>query len=147
MLQDKEIDNHISLTHCVCAEPPPAITVPSNVTAYPGANVVLTCLVTSTVHFNLTWQRGDVDAKLDHRIHVTANLSLEIQRVTPDDVGWYTCIAANEGGVSASRVYLNVQGQCVCVFEKAIHYNRVIITTVLLLSAAYSHIRSAYAII
>uniref|UniRef100_A0A673IBQ3 Hemicentin-1 n=1 Tax=Sinocyclocheilus rhinocerous TaxID=307959 RepID=A0A673IBQ3_9TELE len=91
------------------SEPPPAITVPSNVTASLGANVVLTCLVASAVRFNLTWQRGDVDARLDRRMRVTANLSLEIQRVTPDDVGWYTCIAANEGGVSASRVYLNVQ--------------------------------------
>ncbi|XP_050994845.1 LOW QUALITY PROTEIN: hemicentin-1 [Labeo rohita] len=91
------------------SEPPPAITVPSNATASPGANVVLTCIVASTVHFNLTWQRGDVDARLDHRMRVTANLSLEIQRVTPDDVGWYTCIAANEGGVTSSRVYLNVQ--------------------------------------
>ncbi|XP_016146102.1 hemicentin-1-like [Sinocyclocheilus grahami] len=92
------------------SEPPPAITVPSNATVSPGATVILTCLVASTVRFNLTWQRGDVDARLDHRMRVTANLSLEIQRVTPDNVGWYTCIAANEGGVSASRVYLNVQG-------------------------------------
>uniref|UniRef100_A0A8C1K3P7 Hemicentin-1 n=1 Tax=Cyprinus carpio TaxID=7962 RepID=A0A8C1K3P7_CYPCA len=91
------------------SEPPPAITVPSNATVSPGANVVLTCLVASTVRFNLTWQRGDMDARLDRRMRVTANLSLEIQRVTPDDVGWYTCIAANEGGVSTSRVYLNVQ--------------------------------------
>lgn len=100
---------------CISAEPPPAITVPSNATASPSANVILTCLVASTVRFNLTWQRGDVDARLDRRMRVTANLSLEIQRVTPDDVGWYTCIAANEGGVSASRVYLNVQGKCICV--------------------------------
>lgn len=89
--------------------------MPSNATASPSANVILTCLVASTVRFNLTWQRGDVDARLDRRMRVTANLSLEIQRVTPDDVGWYTCIAANEGGVSASRVYLNVQGKCICV--------------------------------
>uniref|UniRef100_A0A8C1I856 Hemicentin 1 n=1 Tax=Cyprinus carpio TaxID=7962 RepID=A0A8C1I856_CYPCA len=86
-----------------------AIMVPSNATASPGANVILTCLVASTVRFNLTWQRGEVDPTLDHRMRVTANLSLEIQRVTPDDVGWYTCIAANEGGISASRVYLSVQ--------------------------------------
>ncbi|ROL43461.1 Hemicentin-1, partial [Anabarilius grahami] len=99
------------------SEPPPAITVPSNATVYPGANVVLTCLVTSTVRFNLTWQRGDVDARLDHRIRISANLSLEIQRVTPDDVGWYTCIAANEGGVSASRVYLSVQEPPVVTVE------------------------------
>ncbi|XP_030626728.1 hemicentin-1 [Chanos chanos] len=91
------------------SEPPPAITVPANVTASPGARAVLTCLVASTVRFNLTWQRGDVDARLDPRIRVSANLSLEIHHVTPDDAGWYVCIAANEGGVSASRVYLIIQ--------------------------------------
>ncbi|XP_051581270.1 hemicentin-1-like isoform X1 [Myxocyprinus asiaticus] len=99
------------------SEPPPAITVPSNATTSPGANVVLTCLVASTVRFNLTWQRGDVDARLDPRIRVTANLSMEIQRVTPDDVGWYTCIAANEGGISASRVYLSVQEPPVAIVD------------------------------
>ncbi|XP_073667498.1 hemicentin-1 isoform X2 [Paramisgurnus dabryanus] len=91
------------------SEPPPGITVPYNVTSSPGANVVLTCLVASTVRFNLTWQRGNGDARLDHRMRVTSNLSLEIQRVTPDDAGWYTCIAANEGGVSSSHVYLSLQ--------------------------------------
>lgn len=75
------------------------------------------------MRFNLTWQRGDVDARLDHRIRITANLSLEIQRVTPEDVGWYTCIAANEGGVSASRVYLSVQGKCVNKPQKIDLYN------------------------
>ncbi|KTF76822.1 hypothetical protein cypCar_00021533 [Cyprinus carpio] len=99
------------------SEPPPAIMVPSNATASPGANVILTCLVASTVRFNLTWQRGEVDPTLDHRMRVTANLSLEIQRVTPEDVGWYTCIAANEGGISASRVYLSVQGDIECPFS------------------------------
>lgn len=118
MLWDKQVYKRTFLTNlclCISAEPPPAITVPSNATASPSANVILTCLVASMVRFNLTWQRGDVDARLDRRMRVTANLSLEIQRVTPDDVGWYTCIATNEGGVSASRVYLNVQGKCICV--------------------------------
>lgn len=108
-----------NLCLCVCAEPPPAITVPYNVTSYLGANAVLTCIVASTVHFNLTWQRDPVDARFDQRMRVTANLSLEVQRVTPDDAGWYTCIAANEGGISSSRLYLHVQGQCVpkkCLF-------------------------------
>ncbi|KAI7799480.1 hemicentin-1 isoform X1 [Triplophysa rosa] len=91
------------------SEPPPAITVPYNVTSYLGANAVLTCIVASTVRFNLTWQRGHVDARLDQRMRVTANLSLEVQRVAPDDAGWYTCIAANEGGISSSRLYLHVQ--------------------------------------
>ncbi|XP_028823701.1 hemicentin-1 isoform X1 [Denticeps clupeoides] len=91
------------------SEPPPAITVPTNVTASPGSRATLTCLVLSSVTFNLTWQRGAADARLDPRVRVTHNLSMEIHSVTPGDAGWYTCHAANEGGVSASGVYLTVQ--------------------------------------
>ncbi|KAK1804810.1 hypothetical protein P4O66_003652 [Electrophorus voltai] len=98
-----------SRTFLDVSEPPPAIAVPSNVTASPGSVTLLTCVVASTVHFNLTWRRGGMDLRGDTRIRLTANLSLEIQRVTPDDAGWYNCVAANEGGVSTSRVYLSVQ--------------------------------------
>lgn len=98
----------------LCVEPPPDIAVPFNVTASPGSVATLTCVVTSTVRFNLTWQRGGVDVRLGARSRLTSNLSLEIQRVTTDDAGWYGCVAANEGGVSASRVYLSVQCECAC---------------------------------
>ncbi|KAI5614770.1 hemicentin-1 isoform X1 [Silurus asotus] len=91
------------------SEPPPDIAVPSNVTASPGSIALLTCVVASTVRFNLTWQRANMDVRLDGRSRLTSNLSLEIQHVTADDAGWYSCVAANEGGVSASRVYLSVQ--------------------------------------
>lgn len=103
-----------SLCVCLCVEPPPDITVPFNVTAAPGSNALLTCVVASTVRFNLTWQRGDVDVRLGTRFRLTANLSLEIQRVTTDDAGWYSCVAANEGGGASSRVYLSVQCKYVC---------------------------------
>lgn len=98
---------------CVCAraEPPPAVTVPFNITASPGSVALLTCVVASTVRFNLTWQRGGVDVRPDIRTRLTTNLSLEILRVTLDDAGWYGCFAANEGGVSSARVYLSVQGK------------------------------------
>ncbi|XP_053341492.1 hemicentin-1 [Clarias gariepinus] len=93
------------------SEPPPDITVPFNVTAAPGSTALLTCVVASTVRFNLTWQRGGVDVRPGARSHLTSNLSLEIQRVAADDAGWYNCIAANEGGVSVSRVHLSVQSR------------------------------------
>ncbi|XP_036375886.1 hemicentin-1 [Megalops cyprinoides] len=91
------------------SEPPPVITVPNNVTISPGSRAVLTCLVASTVRYNVTWQRGGVDAHLDPRVRTMSNLSLEIYRATTDDGGWYSCVAANEGGVSTARVYLIVQ--------------------------------------
>ncbi|TKS74334.1 Hemicentin-1 Fibulin-6 [Collichthys lucidus] len=93
----------------IIPEPPPAITVEGNVTTSPGSHAVLTCHVVSTVNFNLTWLRGGHDARLDPRVHVLTNLSLQVSSVTPDQSGWYECIAINEGGVTAERIYLTVE--------------------------------------
>ncbi|XP_034738598.1 hemicentin-1 isoform X2 [Etheostoma cragini] len=91
------------------SEPPPAITVEGNVTVCPGSSAVLTCHVVSTVSFNLTWLRGGQDARLDPQVQILTNLSLRVSAVTPDHSGWYECIAINEGGVVAERIYLTVQ--------------------------------------
>uniref|UniRef100_A0A3B4Z1V9 Hemicentin-1 n=1 Tax=Stegastes partitus TaxID=144197 RepID=A0A3B4Z1V9_9TELE len=91
------------------SEPPPAVTVEGNVTVSPGSPAVLTCHVVSTVNFNLTWLRGGHDARLDPRVNILADLSLQVSAVTPDHAGWYECIAINEGGVTAERIYLTVQ--------------------------------------
>ncbi|XP_029988074.1 hemicentin-1 [Sphaeramia orbicularis] len=91
------------------SEPPPGITTQGNVTASPGSNAVLTCHVVSTVTFNLTWLRGGHDPRLDHRVQILSNLSLQVSAVSPDHSGWYECIAANEGGLTAERIYLTVQ--------------------------------------
>uniref|UniRef100_A0A3Q1K5W9 Ig-like domain-containing protein n=1 Tax=Anabas testudineus TaxID=64144 RepID=A0A3Q1K5W9_ANATE len=90
-------------------DPPPAVTVDGNVTVSPGSAAVLTCHIVSTVNFNLTWLRGGHDARLDPRVQVLTNLSLQVSAVTPDHAGWYECIAINEGGVAAERIYLTVQ--------------------------------------
>lgn len=82
-----------------------------NVTVSPGSAAVLTCHIVSTVNFNLTWLRGGHDARLDPRVQVLTNLSLQVSAVTPDHAGWYECIAINEGGVAAERIYLTVQGE------------------------------------
>lgn len=76
----------------------------------PGSRAVLTCHVVSTVNFNLTWLRAGHDARLDPRVHVLANLSLQVSSVSPDQSGWYECIAINEGGVTAERLFLTVEG-------------------------------------
>ncbi|XP_040926337.1 hemicentin-1 isoform X2 [Betta splendens] len=91
------------------SEPPPAVTADANVTAAPGARAVLTCRVASTVAFNLTWLRGGVDARLDPRVRVLADRSLQLSALSPEQAGWYECVAANEGGAAAGRVHLSVQ--------------------------------------
>lgn len=92
------------------SEPPPAITVRGNVTVTPGSHAVLSCHVVSTVNFNLTWLRAGHDARLDPRVHVLSNLSLQVSSVSPDQSGWYECVAINEGGVTAERIFLTVEG-------------------------------------
>ncbi|XP_055020737.1 hemicentin-1 [Boleophthalmus pectinirostris] len=91
------------------SEPPPAITVETNVTAAPGSSAVLTCHVVSTVTFNLTWLRGGHDVRLDPRAYVLSNLSLRVDSLTPEHTGFYECVAANEGGLTVERVYLTVE--------------------------------------
>lgn len=127
---------------CASAEPPPLITAAGNVTVSPGSQAVLTCHVVSTVTFNLTWLRGGLDARLDPRVHVLTNLSLRVSGATPDHAGWYECVAANEGGVSAERLYLTVQGDdIVCLkwawFCLALKKSRTAATTVSFRSCIY----------
>uniref|UniRef100_A0A8C9DLV3 Hemicentin-1 n=1 Tax=Prolemur simus TaxID=1328070 RepID=A0A8C9DLV3_PROSS len=93
------------------SEPPPVIQVPNNVTVTPGERAVLTCLVISTVDYNLTWQRNDRDVTLTEpaRIRTLADLSLELRSVKFSDAGEYHCVVSNEGGSSAASVFLTVQ--------------------------------------
>jgi len=48
-------DSRIVSVLCVYADPPPVIVSADNVTAVPGDVAQLTCLVQSSVKFNVTW--------------------------------------------------------------------------------------------
>ncbi|MGH0125472.1 UNVERIFIED_CONTAM: hypothetical protein FKN15_054569 [Acipenser sinensis] len=98
-------------TYLDVSEPPPTIKVANNVTVTPGDRAVLTCLTSSTVRYNLTWQRNSADAGVNEpsRVRIMSNLSLEIRNVKPSDAGEYSCIAASEGGTTVADVYLTVQ--------------------------------------
>uniref|UniRef100_A0A3Q3W3C5 Ig-like domain-containing protein n=1 Tax=Mola mola TaxID=94237 RepID=A0A3Q3W3C5_MOLML len=99
------------------------VSVEGNVTASPGSRAVFTCHVVSTVNYNLTWLRGGHDARLDPRVQVLTNLSLQVSSVSPDQSGWYECVAINEGGVTAERIYLTVQGEeCVFILTYTVEY-------------------------
>ncbi|XP_009575209.1 PREDICTED: hemicentin-1-like, partial [Fulmarus glacialis] len=93
------------------SEPPPMIQVPNNVTVVPGEGAILTCLILSTVRYNLTWQRNGRDVRLKEplRIRMMSNLSLEVKTVKLTDAGKYNCIASNEGGSTTASVFLTVQ--------------------------------------
>lgn len=79
-------------------------------TASPGSRAVLTCHVISTVAFNLTWLRGGRDARLGPQVNILDDLSLQLSSVSPDQIGWYKCVAMNDGGAASEQIYLTVQG-------------------------------------
>ncbi|OXB72514.1 UNVERIFIED_CONTAM: hypothetical protein H355_016383 [Colinus virginianus] len=93
------------------SEPPPVIQVPNNVTAVLKEGAILTCLVVSTLHYNLTWQRNGRDVCLQDplRMRVMSNLSLEVKAVQFTDAGEYNCIASNKDGSTMVSVFLTVQ--------------------------------------
>ncbi|KAJ8038941.1 Hemicentin-1 [Holothuria leucospilota] len=92
-------------------EPPPLIQPPSNVTAVPGRDALLTCEISSTVHYNVTWDRPGSPTSLreNSRVFLLRSGSLIIRNVQPEDTGRYRCIARNEGGYSFDYVPLLVQ--------------------------------------
>ncbi|XP_046779307.1 hemicentin-1 isoform X19 [Gallus gallus] len=93
------------------SEPPPVIQVPNNVTAVLREGAILTCLVVSTMRYNLTWQRNGRDVRLQEplRMRVMSNLSLEVKAVQFTDAGKYNCVASNKDGSTTASVFLTVQ--------------------------------------
>ncbi|CAH2311914.1 hemicentin-1 isoform X2 [Pelobates cultripes] len=92
-------------------EPPPVIRPPNNVTVTIGKGTFLSCDILSTVRYNLTWVRNNVDLKYADisRFRILHNNSVEIKSVTIDDAGEYNCYASNEGGTAIATVILTVQ--------------------------------------
>uniref|UniRef100_A0A803Y2N3 Ig-like domain-containing protein n=1 Tax=Meleagris gallopavo TaxID=9103 RepID=A0A803Y2N3_MELGA len=85
--------------------------VPNNVTAILREGAILTCLVVSTMRYNLTWQRNGRDVRLQEslRMKIMSNLSLEVKAVEFTDAGKYNCIASNKDGSTMASVFLTVQ--------------------------------------
>ncbi|XP_071819823.1 hemicentin-1-like isoform X2 [Apostichopus japonicus] len=92
-------------------EPPPKILPPSNVTTVPGRDAILTCDISSTVPYNVTWDRpgSSHSLRLNTRVHLLRSGSLIIRDVRQEDTGRFRCIARNEGGYSFDYVSLLIQ--------------------------------------
>ncbi|XP_023221211.1 hemicentin-1-like isoform X2 [Centruroides sculpturatus] len=99
-------------------EPPPIISKPENMSAIPDKTAILSCAISSTVPYNVTWFRLYMDRagyfrqksiKDNLRFKVQENYSLVIHHVANDDEGWYRCIATNEGGFNREQFYFAVQ--------------------------------------
>ncbi|KAM8995979.1 hemicentin-2 isoform 2-T2 [Ara ararauna] len=92
------------------SEPPPRLIVPSNITASPGQDVVMSCLVLDDVPYNLTWSwDGKVAQPGDGRTRLLQNHSLEISHVQPGDGGQYECTAQSSHGTATASLWLFIE--------------------------------------
>ena len=102
----------ISPQRAVFAEPPPRLIAPGNITASPGQDVVMSCLVLGDVPYNLTWSwDGKAAQPGDGRTRLLQNRSLEISHVQPADGGLYECVARSAHGTATASLWLFVQGR------------------------------------
>ncbi|XP_042230990.1 hemicentin-1-like isoform X2 [Homarus americanus] len=107
-------------------EPPPQIAAPVNTSVIPTQAAVLSCEVSSTVEYNLTWYRYVVQGQVQdffgrtetigefvsveglEGYRVLSNNSLLLEDVSLRDEGWFRCTAANEGGRISREVHVSV---------------------------------------
>lgn len=81
-------------------------------TVSPGETATLSCQVQSEAPYNLTWVRDwRVLSASTGRVTQLADLSLEVNGVTPSDGGRYQCIVSNTNGVTRASVWLLVRGE------------------------------------
>ncbi|PIK61655.1 putative hemicentin-1 [Apostichopus japonicus] len=73
-------------------EPPPRILPPSNVTTVPGRDAILTCDISSTVPYNVTWDRpgSSHSLRLNTRVHLLrsgpSSSGTSVRRIPGDSV-------------------------------------------------------------
>ncbi|NXK72500.1 HMCN2 protein, partial [Amazona guildingii] len=92
------------------SEPPPRLIAPANITASPGQDVVLSCLVLGDVPYNLTWSwDGKVTQLGDGRTRLLQNRSLEISHVQLGDGGQYECTAQSAHGTATASLWLFIE--------------------------------------
>ncbi|XP_074968536.1 hemicentin-2 [Phalacrocorax aristotelis] len=92
------------------SEPPPRLVAPGNITASPGQDVVMSCVVLGDVPYNLTWSwDGKTAQPGDGRTRLLQNRSLEISHVQLGDGGLYECIARSAHGTATASLWLFVQ--------------------------------------
>ncbi|XP_039417870.1 hemicentin-2 [Corvus cornix cornix] len=92
------------------SEPPPRLIAPGNITASPGQDVVMSCMVLGDVPYNLTWRwDGKAAQPGDGRTRLLQNHSLEISHVQPGDGGLYECVAQSAHGTATASLWLFIQ--------------------------------------
>lgn len=102
----------LSPRHPVFVEPPPRLITPGNITASPGQDVVMSCVVLGDVPYNLTWSwDGRAAQPGDGRTRLLQNHSLEISPVQPGDGGLYECVAQSAHGTATASLWLFIQGR------------------------------------
>uniref|UniRef100_A0A803VG77 Ig-like domain-containing protein n=1 Tax=Ficedula albicollis TaxID=59894 RepID=A0A803VG77_FICAL len=90
--------------------PPPRLIAPGNITASPGQDVVMSCVVLGDEPYNLTWSwDGKAAPPGDGRTRLLQNHSLQISPVQPGDGGLYECVAQSAHGTATASLWLFIQ--------------------------------------
>lgn len=90
----------------------------------PDQPTVLQCKIDGAPYPEIKWYFNDIElfASEKYIFNVTEKVAtLEIVRVTPQDVGVYTCQAKNQAGVATSRSNI-VLGKCLCIDPQPHHF-------------------------
>ncbi|XP_018319090.1 protein sidekick isoform X2 [Agrilus planipennis] len=82
---------------------------PQNLTVLDGKDATIVCRVVGAPTPNVTWiYNNDNEVELNSRIQILETGDLLIAAVRESDLGWYTCVRANEAGVVRGSAYLAV---------------------------------------
>ncbi|XP_034234598.1 hemicentin-1-like isoform X2 [Thrips palmi] len=101
--------------HIIVTGPPPEVVTESKLEIHAQSQVVLDCLIESKLKFNMTWMRiyrdsprGEELVENNARYIILPNSSLVIDPALPEDTGYFSCVAENQGGRRESQVELLV---------------------------------------
>lgn len=85
---------------------------PRNQSLKEDEKAVLDCKAKTTPAPNISWYKGDKPVKVDQKqIFQFSNGTLVINKVMPDDLGWYECTADVASWSDSAKAFVDVMGK------------------------------------
>ncbi|KAL1492397.1 hypothetical protein ABEB36_010649 [Hypothenemus hampei] len=82
---------------------------PENITAVVGSNSSIKCEFFSDLHSHIMWYKISANSSLIRQMPRGVDPEiLELNNITYENEGWYTCVAANSLGQTSAQAYLKV---------------------------------------
>jgi len=87
------------------------IVVGGNITTIIGTSVEIRCPVTALPNATVTWLfNGSTVQKGNRRLLKLKNPAVTLSDVTPEDIGFYTCLANNSYGKDTRTTFVSLTG-------------------------------------